>query len=75
MSRLQPRTFRIEKDPGGAKIGRYLLSLLLVAIATILSELVIRKFSPTNLIMIYMLVVVVSAIYLEEASHLWNRVG
>jgi len=64
MSRLQPRTSRKEKDPGGAKIGRYLLSLLFVAIATILSELVIRKFSPTNLIMIYMLVVVVSAIYL-----------
>ncbi len=43
---------------------RYVISLLLVAAATGFTELVTPEFSPTNLIMIYLLVVVLAAVYL-----------
>jgi len=43
---------------------RYLYSLLLVAVATGLSHLIGSGISPTNLVMIYLLVVVVTAVYL-----------
>ena len=43
---------------------RYLLSLVLVTIASGLSRLVGSGISPTNLVMIYLLAVVIAAIYL-----------
>jgi two-component system sensor histidine kinase KdpD len=43
---------------------RYLWSILLVAAATILGALLGRDLSPTNLVMVYLLVVVISAVYL-----------
>ncbi len=43
---------------------RYLASMLLVGVGTLLSALVHPLFSPANLVMIYLLVVVVVAIYL-----------
>jgi two-component system sensor histidine kinase KdpD len=43
---------------------RYLASALLVGVGTLLSALVHPLFSPANLVMIYLLVVVVAAIYL-----------
>jgi two-component system sensor histidine kinase KdpD len=43
---------------------RYLASTLLVGVGTLLSALVHPLFSPTNLVMIYLLTVVVAAIYL-----------
>ena len=45
-------------------LGRYLLGLLLVAAATGLSALIAPFISPTNLIVIYLLSVVVAAVYL-----------
>ena len=64
MSYNRLQTLWKERILGGNRIWRYLLSLLLVALATALCELVVWEFSPTNLIMIYMLAVVVSAVYL-----------
>ena len=64
MALIQLQTLWKEKILEGTQIWRYLLSLLLVAIATALSALVVWEFSPTNLIMIYMLAVVVTAAYL-----------
>jgi two-component system sensor histidine kinase KdpD len=49
---------------------RYLQSVLLVVIGTVLSELVHSLFSPVNLVMIYLLVVVVVAIYLGRGPSL-----
>ncbi len=46
------------------QILRYLYSLSLVAAASVFTELVTPEFSPTNLIMIYLLVVVLAAVYL-----------
>jgi two-component system sensor histidine kinase KdpD len=43
---------------------RYLVALLLVAAATGVSSLVTLEFSPTNLVMIYLLAVVLAAVYL-----------
>jgi two-component system sensor histidine kinase KdpD len=43
---------------------RYVWSILLVAAATFLSALLGREISPTNLVMVYLLVVVISAVYL-----------
>jgi two-component system sensor histidine kinase KdpD len=48
----------------GGRVVRYSLGLLLVLAATGLSALVTVDFSPTNLIMIYLLAVVVAAVYL-----------
>ncbi|MGA2491182.1 MAG: DUF4118 domain-containing protein, partial [Anaerolineales bacterium] len=45
-------------------LGRYLLGLLLVAAATGLSALVTPYIHPTNLVVIYLLSVVVAALYL-----------
>jgi two-component system sensor histidine kinase KdpD len=47
-----------------SQILRYLYSLLLVAAASGFTELVTPEFSPTNLIMIYLLGVVLAAVYL-----------
>jgi two-component system sensor histidine kinase KdpD len=49
---------------------RYLQSLLLVGAGTVLSALVHPLFSPANLVMIYLLVVVVAAIYLGRGPSL-----
>jgi len=43
---------------------RYLLSILLVVIAAGLSELIGHEISPTNLVMVYLLAVIVAAVYL-----------
>lgn len=43
---------------------RYIWAFLLVAVATALSSLIHSFFAPTNLAMIYLLIVVVSAVYL-----------
>jgi two-component system, OmpR family, sensor histidine kinase KdpD len=43
---------------------RYVWSILLVAAATFLSALLGREISPTNLVMVYLLTVVISAVYL-----------
>ncbi len=45
-------------------LGRYLLGLLLVAAATALSALIEPYISPTNLVVVYLLSVVVAAVYL-----------
>ncbi len=45
-------------------LGRYLLGLLLAAAATGLSALVAPYFHPTNLVVIYLLAVVLAAVYL-----------
>jgi two-component system sensor histidine kinase KdpD len=55
---------RNDRTGKNAWVLRYLSSLVLVALATGLSTLVNPEFSPTNLIMIYMLAVVVAAVYL-----------
>lgn len=47
-----------------SKIIRYLYSLLLVVVISVFTELVTPEFSPTNLIMIYLLGVVLAAVYL-----------
>jgi two-component system sensor histidine kinase KdpD len=49
---------------------RYVQSLLLVAAGTLLSALVHPLFSPANLVMIYLLIVVVAAIYLGRGPSL-----
>ena len=43
---------------------RYVWSILLVAAATFLSALLGREISPTNLVMVFLLTVVISAVYL-----------
>jgi two-component system sensor histidine kinase KdpD len=43
---------------------RYVWSILLVAAATVLGALLGRELSPTNLVMVYLLMVVISAVYL-----------
>ena len=43
---------------------RYLWSILLVAIAAGVSELIGHEISPTNLVMVYLLAVIVAAVYL-----------
>ena len=45
-------------------LGRYLLALLLVAAATALSAFIDPYISPTNLVVIFLLAVVVAAVYL-----------
>ncbi len=49
---------------------RYLESLLLVGAGTVLSALVHPLFSPANLVMIYLLTVVIAAIYLGRGPSL-----
>lgn len=44
--------------------NRYLWSIFLVAVATAIGLLIGRNFEPTNLVMVYLLVVVIAAIYL-----------
>jgi len=54
------------KSPTGQAVGKwrgYLLGLALVALATLLGELVRQFFSPANIIMIYLLCIVVTAIF------------
>jgi two-component system, OmpR family, sensor histidine kinase KdpD len=51
-------------------IGRYLLSLALVAISTLLGALVHRQFEPANLVMLYLASVVISAIFLGRGPSL-----
>src|SRR5574341_1426801 len=65
MSFSASRLFRRGSRPvTGVHFLRYLGALVLVAAATGLSSLVTLEFSPTNLLMIYLLVVVLSAVYL-----------
>jgi len=65
MSSYTSRLFQKGGQPApGVHFLRYLGALLLVAAATGLSSLVTLEFSPTNLLMIYLLVVVLAAIYL-----------
>jgi two-component system sensor histidine kinase KdpD len=45
-------------------LPRYIWSILLVSIATVLGTLLGRDISPTNLVMVYLLAVVVAAVYL-----------
>jgi two-component system, OmpR family, sensor histidine kinase KdpD len=65
---MQPITPKLEmihfKPTRKSQILRYLYSLLLVAAASAFTELVTPEFSPTNLIMIYLLGVVLAAVYL-----------
>ncbi len=53
---------------------RYLQSVLLVGAGTLLSALVRPLFSPANLVMIYLLTVVVAAIYLGRGPSLLTAV-
>jgi len=52
---------------------RYLQSLLLVGAGTLLSALVHPLFSPTNLVMIYLLTVVIAAITWAVGLLSWRR--
>lgn len=45
-------------------LGRYIVAMVLVSIATALSALVSRYILPANLVMIYLLAVVIAAVYL-----------
>ena len=64
-SEAEPQTRRImENWRPHRPLGRYLLGLLLVAAATGLSALIAPHISPTNLVVIYLLSVVVAALYL-----------
>ncbi len=64
-SEAEPQTRRIvEGWRPHRPLGRYLLGLLLVAAATGLSALVAPYIHPTNLIVIYLLSVVLAAVYL-----------
>lgn len=49
---------------------RYVQSLLLVGVGTLLSALVHPLFAPANLVMIYLLIVVIAAIYLGRGPSL-----
>ena len=51
-------------------LARYLLSLALVALATLFGLLVRGRIEPTNLVMIYLVAVVLSAIYLGRGPSL-----
>ena len=51
-------------------LARYLLSLALVALATLVGLLVRGRIEPTNLVMIYLVAVVLSAIYLGRGPSL-----
>jgi two-component system sensor histidine kinase KdpD len=64
-SEAEPQTRRIvEGWRPHRPLGRYLLGLLLVAAATGLSALVAPYIHPTNLVVIYLLAVVLAAVYL-----------
>jgi two-component system sensor histidine kinase KdpD len=51
-------------------ISRYLISLVLVALATFLGVLVRGELEPTNLVMLYLMAVVLSAIFLGRGPSL-----
>jgi len=55
-------------------LRRYLLGLLLVAAATGLSGLIAPYISPTNLVVIYLLAVVVAAVYLGRGPSILTSV-
>ena len=64
-------TFSIPKDwQPHRPLGRYLLSLGLVALSTILGILVRGDLEPTNLVMLYLASVVISAIFLGRGPSL-----
>jgi len=64
-SEAEPQTRKIvEGWRPHRPLGRYLLGLLLVAAATGLSALIAPYISPTNLVVIYLLAVVLAAVYL-----------
>jgi two-component system, OmpR family, sensor histidine kinase KdpD len=56
-------------------LGRYLLSLGLVALSTILGVIVRGELEPTNLVMLYMASVVISAIFLGRGPSLLAAVA
>jgi len=56
----------------GMPFLRYLAALLLVIAATGLSYLVTVEFSPTNLVMIYLLAVVLAAVYLGRGPAVFS---
>ncbi len=56
-------------------LGRYLLSLALVAFSTILGLLVRGDLEPTNLVMLYLATVVISAIFLGRGPSLLAAVA
>jgi len=47
-----------------SSISRYVWSILLVAMATVFGFIIGGRISPTNLVMVYLLVVVIAAVYL-----------
>jgi len=64
-SEAEPQTRKImEGWRPHRPLGRYLLGLLLVAGATGLSALIAPFISPTNMVVVYLLAVVVAAVYL-----------
>jgi two-component system, OmpR family, sensor histidine kinase KdpD len=56
-------------------LGRYLLSLGLVALSTVIGVIVRGDLEPTNLVMLYMASVVISAIYLGRGPSLLAAVA
>ena len=56
-------------------LGRYLLSLAMVAVSTILGLLVRGRLDPTNLVMLYLLTVVISAVFLGRGPSLLATVA
>jgi len=56
-------------------LGRYLFSLGLVALSTIVGVIVRRDLEPTNLVMLYMASVVISAIFLGRGPSLLAAVA
>ncbi len=53
---------------------RYVWSILLVAAATIFGVLLGRELSPTNLVMVYLLMVVISAVYLGRGPAILSSI-
>ena len=65
MSTPNPRPIHSFRLPGNnQRILRYLWSFVIVAVATGISSLVTLEFSPTNLVIIYLLAVVITAVYI-----------
>ena len=74
-SEAEPQTLKISEGWRPHRpLGRYLMGLLLVAAATGLSALIDPYISPTNLVVIYLLAVVVAAVYLGRGPSILTSI-
>ena len=74
-SEAEPQTLKIAEGWRPHRpLGRYLMGLLLVAAATGLSALIDPYISPTNLVVIYLLAVVLAAVYLGRGPSILTSI-